>query len=90
MIDFKDLNPALRPGPRNGLCRPGANDFIFGINPILIINPIFIINPILIISNNVLYYPILNMQVARLELAINYLEGNRISQLCYTCFLLFN
>ena len=28
--------------------------------------------------------------MARLELAVVYLEGRGISQLCYTCFLLFN
>ena len=31
-----------------------------------------------------------NLQVARLELAVVPLEGESISQLCYTCFLLFN
>jgi hypothetical protein len=29
------------------------------------------------------------MQVARLELAIVYLEGRGINQLCYTCFISF-
>ena len=39
-------------------------------------------------NNSYFYY--INVQVARLELAVVYLEGRGISQLCYTCLLIFN